>query len=121
MKSISELSRDDQRAVALFRALGNPARMLIVRELARQPGCVNGDFVDLLPLAHSTVSQHLKVLRDAGVIRGTIEGEKCYCLDPDAMRWIELFCGALVIDGPDECVPLLAAEGFVETASLVAV
>jgi ArsR family transcriptional regulator len=93
MKTIEGLTTEEERAAAIFRALGNPARIRIVAELAKRNACVTGDLLDVLPLAQSTVSQHLKVLKEAGIVRGTIDGETCYCLDPEAMRWIAQFCG----------------------------
>ena len=90
MKSVQTLATDDDRAVAICRALGNPARMLIVRELARQSGCVNSDFLALLPLAHSTVSGHIRILRDAGLV-GLCDDERSYCLEPAAFDWLARF------------------------------
>lgn len=92
MKLIQHLTDEEERAAAVFRALGNPARVRIVTELARRRTCTTGDLVDLLPLAQSTVSQHLKVLKDAGIVRGPIEGDACYCLDPDVIRWLARYC-----------------------------
>ncbi len=93
MKSIDGLTTEEERAAAIFRALGNPARIRIVTELARRNACVTGDLVDVLPLAQSTVSQHLKVLREAGIVRGATDGESaCYCLEPDVVRWLATFC-----------------------------
>ena len=99
MKTIEGLTEAEERAAAIFRALGNPARVRIVSELAKRDACVTGDLVELLPLAQSTVSQHLKVLKDAGIIRGVIDGEPCYCLDPDAIRWLVDFCAGVCDDG----------------------
>jgi ArsR family transcriptional regulator len=70
-------------------------------ELARRNACVTGDLVDVLPLAQSTVSQHLKVLKEAGIVRGSIEDEKCYCLDDEALRFLATFC-------TDICCPAAA-------------
>lgn len=68
------------------RALAHPARVAILRELARRNACVCGDFVDILPLAQATVSQHLKELREAGLVKGQIAGPRsCYCLNPKAV------------------------------------
>ena len=93
MKMIESLTPEEDRAAAIFRALGNPARVRIVTELARRDACVTGDFVQLLPLAQSTVSQHVKVLKEAGIVRvGTINGETCYCLEPGVVRWLASFC-----------------------------
>jgi ArsR family transcriptional regulator, arsenate/arsenite/antimonite-responsive transcriptional repressor len=101
MKTLEILTDAEERAATVFRALGNPARVRIVTELARRNACVTGDFVEALPLAQSTVSQHLKVLREAGIIRfGTMpNGDPCYCLAPDAMQWVIDFCAQLC--GPD--------------------
>ena len=95
MKPVSSLASDHDRAVAICRALGNPARMLIVRELARQAGCVNRDFLALLPLAHSTVSGHLKVLKDAGVV-GLCDDGRSYCLEPEVFDWLAQFSRGVV-------------------------
>jgi ArsR family transcriptional regulator len=102
VKSIDGLSVGEERAAAVFRALGNPARIRIVMELARRKGCQTTDLVGVLPLAQSTVSQHLKVLKDAGVIRGAIDGDLCYCLEPGVMKWIVEFC-SLVCDDSTCC------------------
>lgn len=92
MKTIETLTREEERAAELFRALGNPARVRIVMELAQRRVCQTGELLGVLPLAQSTVSQHLKVLKDAGIVQGTVEGDRqCYCLDPEAMRWLRQF------------------------------
>ena len=62
-------------------------RVRILRLLARRGSCICGEIVDELPLAQSTVSQHLKVLKDAGLIRGEVDGPRvCYCIDPGTLR-----------------------------------
>jgi ArsR family transcriptional regulator len=74
------------RAAALAKALAHPVRIRILEILAAGRGCICGGLVDRLPLAQSTVSQHLKELRDAGLIRGEIDGPRtCYCLDRKAL------------------------------------
>ncbi len=79
---------DQERLVAMFKALGNPLRFEILKFLVTHPGCITGDIVDYLPIAQATVSQHLKVLRDAGWIVGTIAGPACcYCLNADNIAW----------------------------------
>ena len=66
-----------------LKALAHPARLAIVKLLAERDECVCGEIVDDLPLAQSTVSQHLKALKDAGLVQGTVEGRStCYCLNP---------------------------------------
>ncbi len=97
-----ELPPERRRLVTMLKALSNPARYKIVEYLAQCPQCIVSDIVDQTPLAQSTVSGHLKVLRDAGIIRGEIEGPAMnYCLDPKAMEWlasevtklVETLCG----------------------------
>ena len=84
------LSSDEQRLAHMMKALGHPARMQIIRYLSDHPQCFTGDIVEVLPLAQATVSQHLKVLRDAGLICGTIEGPATsYCLDDGNLAWLK--------------------------------
>ncbi len=74
---------------AMAKALAHPARIAIIEYLIRVNACICGDLVEELPLAQATVSQHLRELKEAGLIRGNIEGVSvCYCLD--AARWSEL-------------------------------
>ena len=85
MKPI-QLRDSDDRLVTLLRALGHPARLRIVRILADRQTCVCGEIVDELPLSQATVSQHLSVLKNAGIIVGDIDGPAvCYCLAPGAL------------------------------------
>ena len=61
-----------------------------MQTLAERQACITGEIVQTTPLAQSTVSQHLKVLREAGLIRGDIEGPAtCYCVDPEGVRWLK--------------------------------
>ncbi len=77
----------DEELAALAKAIAHPARVQIIRILLRKTACVCGDIVDELPLAQSTVSQHLKVLKHAGLIRGEIDGPRvCYCIEPRTLR-----------------------------------
>lgn len=81
---------DQKRLAAMLKALGNPIRFQIVEFLAGRKGCITADIVEITPLAQSTVSQHLKVLREAGLIHGEIEGPAtCYCLDAENIRWLK--------------------------------
>ena len=77
---------ESQVDVANFcKALAHPARVAIVQYLLSREDCVCGEIVDELPLSQSTVSQHLKELKKAGLIQGTVSGPKvCYCIHPDA-------------------------------------
>src|SRR5437870_3234054 len=71
----------DQELAELTKAVGHPVRVRILRMLVRKEACICGDIVDELPLAQSTVSQHLKVLKEAGLIRGDVDGPRvCYCV-----------------------------------------
>lgn len=81
----AQLFGKKQISIATFaKALGHPARIAILEILARQDTCICGDISDQLPLAQSTVSQHLKALKDAGIIKGEIDGVRtCYCLDEE--------------------------------------
>lgn len=86
----------DAELAALAKAVGNPARVQILRLLARRSVCVCGDIVEQLPLAQSTVSQHLKVLKEAGLIRGDIDGPRvCYGIEPRALRRLKALLGSL--------------------------
>jgi ArsR family transcriptional regulator len=86
----------DEELAALAKAIGHPARVQIMRLLVRREACICGDIVDELPLAQSTVSQHLKVLKDAGLIRGEIDGPRvCYCIEPRALRRLKALVGSL--------------------------
>jgi ArsR family transcriptional regulator len=76
----------DRELAALAKALGHPARVKILRHLARQKACICGDLVLEVGLAQATVSQHLKVLKAAGLIRGSISGPStCYCIERGAL------------------------------------
>lgn len=77
---------EDARLADRLRALAHPARLRIIDVLAARGSCVCGQIVEVLPLAQATVSQHLKVLKEAGFLKGTIEGPRsCYCLDDAAL------------------------------------
>jgi ArsR family transcriptional regulator len=95
LRPVEGAEADDELA-ALAKALGHPARVQIMRLLVRREACVCGDIVDELPLAQSTVSQHLKVLKEAGLIRGDIDGPRvCYCIEPKALRRLKALVGSL--------------------------
>ncbi|CAN5663223.1 metalloregulator ArsR/SmtB family transcription factor [soil metagenome] len=82
----SEGTAQDGDLAMLAKAIGHPARVQILRFLAGRSACMCGDIVDVLPLAQSTVSQHLKILKSAGLIRGEVDGPRvCYCIEPSVM------------------------------------
>jgi DNA-binding transcriptional ArsR family regulator len=84
------LAADEERLAKMLKALGNPIRFQIIRTLAEKQACITGEIVESTPLAQSTVSQHLKVLREAGLIRGEVDGPAtCYCLDSENIRWLK--------------------------------
>jgi DNA-binding transcriptional ArsR family regulator len=77
----------DEELARLAKALAHPARVAIVRFLLAGGECICGDIVDRLPLAQATVSQHLKVLREAGWITGEVDGPRvCYCANPETLQ-----------------------------------
>ena len=78
------------RLLLMFKAVGNPTRYEILKFLITHPSCITADIVDYLPIAQATVSQHLKVLRDAGFIRGEITGAATsYCLNEKNINWFK--------------------------------
>jgi ArsR family transcriptional regulator, arsenate/arsenite/antimonite-responsive transcriptional repressor len=84
------LSEDERRLIKMLKALGNPVRFQIVELLASKSTCITNDIVKSTPLAQSTISQHLKVLREAGLVKGEIEGPStCYCLDSEGFQWLK--------------------------------
>lgn len=79
---------DNEIALAA-KAFAHPARVAILHFLLKSNACVNGDLVQELGLAQATISQHLRELKDLGIIQGTIEGSRVsYCIDP--IRWVEI-------------------------------
>ena len=80
----------------LAKALGHPARVAIVRLLMKREACMCGEIVEELPLAQSTVSQHLKQLKEAGLIRGEVDGPRvCYCVDEGSIALLKSLVGRL--------------------------
>ena len=79
----SEIFSDKQnRLASMMKALAHPARIAIIQQLIKTNACICGELVDELGLAQATISQHLKELKNAGLIKGTIEGTSvCYCID----------------------------------------
>ena len=103
---IRELAPTELRLAQMLKALGNPVRFQIMQYLAEHAVCITGEIVDFTTLAQSTVSQHLKVLRDAGLIQGEIEGPAtCYCLNVEGVlflkdqvaAWLPDCCGTQTI------------------------
>src|SRR5947209_4506815 len=84
----AEIFTDKQNRLAqMMKALAHPARIAIIQHLIKAQACICGDLVDELGLAQATISQHLKELKNAGLIQGTIEGTSvCYCIDPKVWK-----------------------------------
>jgi DNA-binding transcriptional ArsR family regulator len=77
-----EFGKKEQELAEIAKALGHPARIAILKVLAQKDQCICGEIVEVLPLAQSTVSQHLKELKNAGLIEGTVDGPRsCYCIN----------------------------------------
>lgn len=77
-----EFGKKEQDLAAFAKAISHPARIAILKVLAQRNECICGEIVEILPLAQATVSQHLKALKEAGLINGTVSGPKsCYCIN----------------------------------------
>ncbi len=86
----------DLELATYAKALGHPVRVQILRLLVRENACICGEIVGVIDLAQSTVSQHLKVLKDAGLIRGELDGPRtCYCVEPRALRRLRALIAVL--------------------------
>jgi len=85
-----EFDKTENRIADFAKALSHPARVAILRQVAKRNTCICGEIVEVLPLAQSTVSQHLKELQKAGLITGTVEGvTSCYCINWKAFERFE--------------------------------
>ena len=95
MKANNELNEFEGLAAAC-KALSHPARLAILKILALNGSCICGEIVDVMPLSQATVSQHLKVLKGAGLVKGQIDGPRsCYCINSDAMGALRASLGEL--------------------------
>ena len=93
---LESFSAEQNEMANLFKAMANPARVAIIQYLLKVDSCICGDIVNELPLAQPTISQHLKELKNANIIKGTIEGTAiCYCLNPDTILKIENHFGTI--------------------------
>ncbi len=87
---LTTITENEERLSRMLKALGNPVRFQIIKRLAEKQMCITGEIVEFTTLAQSTVSQHLKVLREAGLITGEVEGPAtCYCLDTNGINWLK--------------------------------
>jgi len=94
--SKTEIFTEEQNQLAIMlKALAHPARIAILQQIITANACICGDLVDELGLAQATISQHLKELKNAGLIQGTIEGVSvCYCIEPKAWKMLDKQLGA---------------------------
>lgn len=97
-------SESHKEMATIFKALSHPARVAIVDYLLFAESCICGDIVNELPLAQPTVSQHLKELKNANIIKGTIEGTAiCYCINPEIICRIEHYFGSISKQLQNKC------------------
>jgi predicted transcriptional regulator len=104
----SEIFTEEQNKLAqLLKALAHPARIAIIQQIIKSNACICGDLVGELGLAQATISQHLKELKNAGLIQGTIEGVSiCYCINPESWKMLEAILGDFIASykgSPDCC------------------
>jgi len=103
------MTHEEEAVAALAKALAHPARIRILRLLQATPGCIGGTIVDAVGLAQSTVSEHLRILKSAGVISGEIDGPRiCYALNPDAVAPLSAFLTGLSAPLADTCCTTFA-------------
>lgn len=97
-------SDKQNRMAVIAKALGHPARVAIVEHLLKVNACICNDIVDELPLAQPTISQHLRELKNAGLIKGSIDGNSiCYCLDVHAFESLQVYLQSVVAKLQQDC------------------
>ncbi len=95
--ALPSTSEQQEQLALLCKALAHPARLQIIHFLARVDVCFCGDIVKQLPLAQSTVSQHLKILKEAGIVQGEIDGPRTsYCLVPRRLAQVKSLVAQLL-------------------------
>jgi DNA-binding transcriptional ArsR family regulator len=83
---------EHNKQAEFFKALGHPARLKIIYYLMEQKSCICGDIVDAIELSQPTITRHLQVLKEANIIKGSIDGNKvCYCLNADGLLEVKAF------------------------------
>ncbi|KIO75427.1 ArsR family transcriptional regulator [Pedobacter lusitanus] len=94
----TEIFTDEQNQLSqLLKAMAHPARIAILQRILKSNTCICGDLVEELGLAQATISQHLKELKNAGIIQGTIEGVSvCYCINPAVWKQLEIQLGVFL-------------------------
>ncbi|MBL7860837.1 MAG: winged helix-turn-helix transcriptional regulator [Cyclobacteriaceae bacterium] len=104
LSKTEEFTKSQNEVAAIAKALAHPARIAILQYLSEQKVCMCGDIVQELPLSQSTVSQHLKELKKAGLIKGSIEGPSvCYCIEPKALLKARKLLGDLLNEVQESC------------------
>jgi ArsR family transcriptional regulator len=94
--SCTNIDDQDKTLAQLAKALGHPARVAILRLLIARNECICGEICDQLPLAQSTISQHLKIMKEAGLIVGEVDGLRvCYCVNPVRLQQLKALVAAL--------------------------
>lgn len=89
-------SKRQNEIATLIKALGHPARVAIIEHLMKVNACICGEIVEVLPLSQPTVSQHLKELKMAGLIKGSVEGNTiCYCIDENAIQKLQAYFASI--------------------------
>lgn len=103
--SKTESFSDNQNEIAtLFKAFAHPARIAIIDYLLKVDKCICGDIVNELPLAQATISQHLRELKNANVIKGTVEGTAiCYCINENTMNKMEGYFAGISSEIKSKC------------------
>ena len=97
-------TKEQNELAVLFKAMSHPARIAIIQYLLSVESCICGDIVNELPLAQPTVSQHLKELKNAGIIQGSIEGTSiCYCLNSNTVKLLENYFGQISNKLQEKC------------------
>lgn len=96
-------TEEQNKLAALLKSLAHPARVAIIEHLLSTNSCITGDIVEVLPLAQATVSQHLRELKNADIIQGTVEGTSvCYCINPDTWNELKLVFNHLLERYPND-------------------
>lgn len=92
-----EFTKKQNEIATLAKAIGHPARIAILEHLLKVNACICGDIVNELPLAQPTISQHLKELKNAGLIKGNVEGNTiCYCIDEKGIEKLQSYFGNML-------------------------
>lgn len=92
-------TREQNELANMAKAIAHPARIAILQQLVRMNACICGDLVDELGLAQATISQHLRELKMAGIIQGTVEGTSvCYCIDPGVWQRYKQFFSEFFVE-----------------------